>query len=315
MKTDTNARSRRTRILVSLIVVMAAQRVDAQLIDFAITDVSACPLDANNFQVVFSHGITLNGSTLISGTEVTIRVDVMGPSTSAPAEDHKVRIYAPTPDPHKGCKGSSPCSSGTCEDWAAKFKGKLYAAKAACVLTAASGCECVSDDKAPPKEKPKHDGPGNYTITVTIDPENEFPELNEANNSMQFVLQQSASPCLTGACCLTDGSCQPGVTNTACNALDGDYTGNGSVCLGTMCPVKGACCERATNDCLMPIAQSVCEGLGSVYHGDFSTDCPLSASGDCIPTLSEWGVTIMTLLILSAATVVLIRRRASGRLV
>lgn len=304
---------RRTEIFASLIVAMATVGLKAQTVDFSIDSVTACPIDANNFQVVFAHGIALNGSTFINGTEVTIRVAVAGPSTAAPVEDHKVKLYAPAPNPHKGCAGSDPCSAGSCEDWVGKFKGKLYTAKAAC-LVAPDACECVSSDAAPPKEKPKHDGPGNYTITVTIDPDNAFPELSEANNSLQFVLLEGAALCQTsaiGACCLPDGSCQDDLTNTACSGLDGDYQGDTSSCASAQCPVKGACCERSTSDCLIPVAKDVCLGLGGVYHGDFSTVCPLSAMGDCIPTLTEWGVAVMTLLVLTAATIVLLRRRSS----
>ena len=50
--------------------------------------------------------------------------------------------------------------------------------------------------------------------------------------------------------------------------------------------------------------------LGGRYLGDGSTSCAHDAAGDCVPTVSEWGLAVMALLVLTAATVVIMRRRA-----
>jgi hypothetical protein len=49
-------------------------------------------------------------------------------------------------------------------------------------------------------------------------------------------------------------------------------------------------------------------------YGDACDPCPTDPTNSCtgaIPTVSEWGVAVMTLLVLTAATVVLFRRRSS----
>jgi hypothetical protein len=77
----------------------------------------------------------------------------------------------------------------------------------------------------------------------------------------------------------------------------------------TLCPRRaGACCNVANNQCTQ-LLEAECKALGKgyVYRGD-GTPCGLD--GTCIPTVSQWGLGVMTLLVLTAATVVIMRRRA-----
>ena len=67
----------------------------------------------------------------------------------------------------------------------------------------------------------------------------------------------------------------------------------------------GACCAE---DSCSQTTEAACESLGE-YHGD-TTSCEEGACAD-IPTVSEWGLIAMTLLVLSAGAVVL-RRRQTG---
>jgi len=72
----------------------------------------------------------------------------------------------------------------------------------------------------------------------------------------------------------------------------------------------GACTVQGSAIlCLCDISEDEC-GLktGNVYLGDY-TPCP----GDCVPTVSEWGLVVMAMLVLTAATVVIMRRRAMVR--
>ncbi|MFH1419466.1 MAG: IPTL-CTERM sorting domain-containing protein [Planctomycetota bacterium] len=100
-----------------------------------------------------------------------------------------------------------------------------------------------------------------------------------------------------GACCLPDGSCII-TTETCCEALgvDGTYQGDGTDCLPTgACLLPDLTCPITTEAC--------CLNAGGVYQGDGTTECPPP-----IPTVSEWGLIIMTLLLLTAGTVVFGRR-------
>ncbi|MBI4717363.1 MAG: IPTL-CTERM sorting domain-containing protein [Planctomycetes bacterium] len=93
---------------------------------------------------------------------------------------------------------------------------------------------------------------------------------------------------------------------------DGDVAG-GDVSYGEvedyedrLLEVTGACCfDGAT--CAYT-TQSKCVGLGGEYRGN-GTTC--SDDFECVPTLSEWGLAVMTILILAAATIVLRNRRTS----
>jgi hypothetical protein len=72
----------------------------------------------------------------------------------------------------------------------------------------------------------------------------------------------------------------------------------------------GACTiQGSATQCLCDISEDEC-GLktGNVYLGDY-TACP----GDCVPTVSSWGLLVMAVLVLTAATVVMMRRRAMVR--
>jgi hypothetical protein len=69
--------------------------------------------------------------------------------------------------------------------------------------------------------------------------------------------------------------------------------------------LAGACCG---GEGCMSVPETICEeGIGK-YRGDDSlceVECP-----DPIPTVSQWGMAVLVLLILTAATVVIVRRRA-----
>lgn len=68
----------------------------------------------------------------------------------------------------------------------------------------------------------------------------------------------------------------------------------------------GACCF-GEDICTIETAEG-CEISGGQFRGEGT---PCGADGTCIPTVSEWGLVVMGLLVLSAATVVIMRRRAA----
>jgi hypothetical protein len=71
----------------------------------------------------------------------------------------------------------------------------------------------------------------------------------------------------------------------------------------------GACC-LPNNGCALGVTHDGCVKFSGRYEGDGSTSCLHNAAGDCIPTVSEWGLLVMAVLVLTAATVVIMRRRA-----
>jgi len=83
-----------------------------------------------------------------------------------------------------------------------------------------------------------------------------------------------------GACCIEGGGCNV-ETPEGCNEGGGSYQGNGSRCPGGQTESAGTAC----------VADPV---------GDYT-----------IPTVSEWGLAVMVILVLTAATVVIMRRRAA----
>lgn len=100
--------------------------------------------------------------------------------------------------------------------------------------------------------------------------------------SGDWVMRATWSPftCLgeAGACCLEDASCFDGLTMDDCDALAGEFQGQGSNC-GTPCPEPVvACCFGA--GCL-DFAESDCDQAGGVSQGPGSqcagNDCPIGA--------------------------------------
>lgn len=72
----------------------------------------------------------------------------------------------------------------------------------------------------------------------------------------------------------------------------------------------GACCTDGVDGCVN-VTSATCQALAGknfTYRGD-GTQC--GPNNTCIPTVSEWGLVAMALLVLTAATVVIMRRRAA----
>ena len=81
----------------------------------------------------------------------------------------------------------------------------------------------------------------------------------------------------TGACCITDGSCEADTTDQACNALGGDWQGEDVTCAEADCPQPeptGACCLSSIT-CAEEYTSSECTTAGGAYQGD-STTCEFS---------------------------------------
>lgn len=153
-----------------------------------------------------------------------------------------------------------------------------------------------------------------------------------------------------GACCMPDGTCDDDATSGGCAAGGGVYEGDGTTCAQTACSAPtGACCapdgtcgdDVRESDCLdaalsyegdgttcgvveclvEPLSGACCTDGGSCQDGISPEDCQgsLQVGETCaegcpapIPTASEWGLIVMTVLVLTAGTVLVGRRRPAA---
>ncbi len=106
-----------------------------------------------------------------------------------------------------------------------------------------------------------------------------------------------------GACCKTDGTCAA-TTEALCTSGGGLYGGDGSLCPGGPLGATGACCGAGP---CAEVAQVCCQSLPS---RKFRGGTCAAANCDGIPTVSEWGLVVMLLLVGAAGTVVIMRRNA-----
>ena len=121
-----------------------------------------------------------------------------------------------------------------------------------------------------------------------------------------------------GACCKSEEPlCVDGISAEECTGGGGTFAGVGTVCTN---PV--ACCfpdEPVMDDTCEDLAPVCCRLREGITHpkaactdqDDDSNGVDDTCDVDPIPTVSEWGLAAMTLLVLAAGTVV-IRRRAAA---
>ncbi len=131
-----------------------------------------------------------------------------------------------------------------------------------------------------------------------------------------------------GACCdHTTATCLGWMTESACMSMPPPIQPEffkGITCAdpGFNCwEHEGACCDHATGNCLGWMTESACMSMPppikpeffkdtTCAHPDWETLCAVQQDG--IPAVSEWGLIVMTLLLLTAGTVVLGRRRPAA---
>jgi len=81
--------------------------------------------------------------------------------------------------------------------------------------------------------------------------------------------------------------------------------------VGTCCISNGSC--DAEGNCQESITQAGCKSLGGRFFGPNLSCAEVCANGACIPTVSTWGIVALLLLIVTAGTIVLVRRRIPVR--
>ncbi len=171
------------------------------------------------------------------------------------------------------------------------------------------------------------DGSGDVYLTGYTN-SSDFPTVNPLDDSYNgaydaFVAKFGPVP--VGACCLTDGSCQEG-TEDQCITAGGEWLGAESLCLGdnngndiddaceevttgACCLTDGSCQEGTENQCITGGGEWL--GLGTVCLGDNNGNGIDDACEELqqVPTLSQWGLMAMGLLLLAFGTVAIVRKR------
>ncbi|MCK4659137.1 MAG: IPTL-CTERM sorting domain-containing protein [Phycisphaerae bacterium] len=118
---------------------------------------------------------------------------------------------------------------------------------------------------------------------------------------------------LPGACTLPDGACIEETTASCCAGAGGTYLGEGEPCPpiidGACCLSGGSCSELPESEC--EATGGTFQGAGSVCLGDNNGDGIDDACDphEPIPTISEWGLIGLALLLCVAGAAVFARRR------
>ncbi|MCK4342807.1 MAG: choice-of-anchor L domain-containing protein [Phycisphaerae bacterium] len=116
----------------------------------------------------------------------------------------------------------------------------------------------------------------------------------------------SSGPCApVGACELSPGVCI--ITTEYC--CTGTYLGDGSECLayGACCLEDGYCQEMTEADCEATGGEFL--GDGTMCLGDSNENGIDDACEAHVPTVTEWGLIVLTVLLLAAGTIIFSRRQ------
>jgi len=170
---------------------------------------------------------------------------------------------------------------------------------------------CVRHSGACCDRNPGAGGPGPEGACT----EPTFPEDCVGQNLTWYKSQACADiVCdeIPGACCdLLAGTCANGVLQAECGGAQQRWDGKGSQCGDVPCDaVRGACCD---GDTFGGCEQTTQAGCGLVAKGTWYklTDCgDIDCRHEAIPTVSSWGLVVLTLLLLTGAKVYFGRRQA-----
>lgn len=148
------------------------------------------------------------------------------------------------------------------------------------------------------------------TIQHTCLPRNPDPQSLD----LSFCITGNAQP-QTGACCYLDGTCA-NMTFTECIGSGGNYLGDGTACSGdgdgdgfddTCEQSMGACCYEdgvCTHE-----TEPGCAHNGGTFMGVGTACSEVQCGTPNIPTMSQWGMLVLALLLVAAGTVAVVRRR------
>lgn len=106
------------------------------------------------------------------------------------------------------------------------------------------------------------------------------------------------------AVCLLDAYC----CNVEWDNICGDRAAELPIC---NCPVFGACCNDDTPECTDDVLEQDCPSPLRFTANTLCEDL-VPPCGEAIPTVSEWGLIVMALLVVSAGAVIVRRRMAAS---
>jgi hypothetical protein len=150
--------------------------------------------------------------------------------------------------------------------------------------------------------------PGDF-LTGRFETEFQDPNFSPLTASLAFGHEHQEDLSPVGACCYGDYNleCVGDVTEDECTEVwIGTFMGEGSVCGGATrcCLPDGSCVLADALCCELARGKTVAMCLGDNNENGIDDACE-------VPTVSEWGLIIMTLLLLTAGTIVSNRRRQS----
>jgi hypothetical protein len=135
-------------------------------------------------------------------------------------------------------------------------------------------------------------------------------DLTPANCGIAGGIAQGPSttcltPCFpTGACCNADGTCSLDVSEVDCLASGGTYRGDATDCTMPCPQPEGACC--LSNENCLELTEASCTAIPDASWAGAGTTCPQGCT--TVPTVSEWGIVIMSLIAMTIGTCVFGRR-------
>jgi hypothetical protein len=141
--------------------------------------------------------------------------------------------------------------------------------------------------------------------------------MGTAENEETVCFIPAAPACVehTGACCETvTGTCADDVLSAACPAGPQQSWFKGQTCAQIECDAHlGACCNGdAFGGCTeTTFAGCPTAGTKNVWS-KLQTCAQITCTHEAIPTVSEWGIAVLTLLLLIVAKVYFGRRQASA---
>ncbi|NOS99807.1 MAG: hypothetical protein HOP29_04180 [Phycisphaerales bacterium] len=129
-------------------------------------------------------------------------------------------------------------------------------------------------------------------------------------NCASFLAQVLGHEAGPDACCDTVTDLCSNENPGDCQGADQVYT-EGVLCndLPDLCSDAGACCDTLTGDCSASFA-SLCSGIFEEFTAGALCADVTCVGGDNVPTVSQWGMIALTVILLSGLTIKFGRRRA-----
>lgn len=104
-----------------------------------------------------------------------------------------------------------------------------------------------------------------------------------------------------------DASCTAQDSNCHCVRTVSEGVPGDCICKSSLSFITGACCFPSSNECAYRVLEEDCAEVGGSF-----TEGLTRGGGNCVPTVSEWSLIVMTLLGSAAGTIMFARRRRAA---